>query len=159
MLEAKFAAAEAGRGCNHQHQPERSVGPCHEIGKRKDGDEQHSGAEGGPIAPAERGRGEGVGKADQRTDQTRERYELKVLIGCVGKAGLRQLGCDDAPDQPDRKTEMLGGDRPDEIAEGDVFTCRLPELLILWAPVRNPGRVPFAHQHFPLWVGVGAPLR
>src|SRR6266496_3356974 len=76
-----------------------------------------------------------------------QRYELKELVRGVMKAGLRQLHCDDAPEQPDRKAEILGDDRPDEIAAGDVFTCRLPELLILWVPVR---KVPFAHQHVPL---------
>jgi hypothetical protein len=65
------------------------------------------------------------------------------------KAGLRQLRCDDAPEQPDRKAEMLGDDRPDEIAAGDVFTCRLPELLILWVPVRNPSLIPAHQQHAP----------
>ena len=79
-------------------------------------------------------------------------YELKELVRAEMKAGLRQLRYDDAPEQPDRKAEMLGEDRPDEIAAGDVFTCRLPELLILWVPVRNPGSgsVLFAHQHVPL---------
>src|SRR5689334_19238494 len=59
------------------------------------------------------------------------------------KAGLRQLRYDDAPDQPDRKAVMQGEPRPVEIAAGDVFTCRLPELLILWVPVRNPASAPF----------------
>jgi hypothetical protein len=58
---------------------------------------------------------------------------------------VRQLHCDDAPEQPDRKSEKLCGDRPDEIAAGDVFTCRVPELFILWGPVRNLASLPSAH--------------
>src|SRR4029077_2052107 len=77
----------------------------------------------------------------QRAHQSWDRCELKELVRSVMKAGLRQPRYDDAPDQPDRKAVMQGDDRPDEIAEGDVFTCRLPELLILWVPVRNRGSV------------------
>src|SRR5215831_3130521 len=62
------------------------------------------------------------------------------------EAGLRQFGCDDAPDEPDRKTEMLGENRPYEITSRDEFAFGFPKLLILWVPVRNPRRVALAHQ-------------
>jgi hypothetical protein len=47
---------------------------------------------------------------------------------------LRQFGRDDAPDQPHRKSDVLGNDRPDEVATGDDFALRIPELLILGIP-------------------------
>jgi hypothetical protein len=45
------------------------------------------------------------------------------------KAGLRKFGCDDAPDQPDRKTEMLGEYRPDQIAPRNEFARGLPAVM------------------------------
>src|SRR5204863_8184785 len=126
----------------------QKLGVGDEIGKRKCGDEKHRGAEDGPIAAAEYGGSKAVWETGQRADQSWQRYELKELVRGVMKAGLRQLRCDDAPDQPDRKAEMLGDYRPDEIAERNMFTCRFPELLILWIPFRNPGLVPFAHSMF-----------
>src|SRR5262249_33803237 len=80
---------------------------------------------------------------------------LKQLVRRVVKAGLRQFGCNDAPEQPDRKTEMLGENRPDEITTGDESTCGVPKLLVLRIPVRNPGRVPLAHQCVPFRLGIG----
>src|SRR5262249_14628909 len=91
----------------------------------------------------------GVGKANERADQSGQRHELKQLIGRVMKAGLRQFGCDDAPDELDRKTKMLGDNRPDEITLGNEFTRGFPERLILRVPFRNPARVAFAHQGVP----------
>src|SRR5215510_15415119 len=41
---------------------------------------------------------------------------------------------------------MLGNNRPDEIASGNEFALGFPVLLILRIPVRNPGRVPLAHE-------------
>src|SRR5262249_8090337 len=64
------------------------------------------------------------------------------------EAGLRQFGCDDAPDEPDRKTEMLGENRPYEITPRDEFAFGFPKLLILWVPVRNPRWVSLAHHVF-----------
>ena len=52
------------------------------------------------------------------------------------EAGRRQLGGDDAPDQPDRKSDMLGDDRPDQIASGDDLALGIPERL------RLPGSSP-----------------
>src|SRR6516164_9790155 len=80
---------------------------------------------------------------------------LKQLIGRVMKAGLRQFGCDDAPDEPDRKTKMLGDNRPDEITLGNEFTRGLPERLVLRIPFRNPARVAFAHHECSFPVGSG----
>ena len=115
-----------------QHKPERGLGLRHEIGERKHGDEKQRGGDDGPIAAAEFGGHEAVRETGQRAHQSWHRYELKELVRGVMKAGLRQLRYDDAPDQPDRKAVMQGEHRPDEIAAGDVFTCRLPVLLILW---------------------------
>ena len=150
MLEAKLPPPSPSSRRYGQHNPERSLGLRHEIGERKRGEEKHCGAEDGPIAAAEYGGSEGVQETGQRTDQSWQRYELKELVRSVMKAGLGQLHCHDAPEQPDRKAEKLGCDRPDEIAAGDVFTCRLPEPLILWVPVRNPASVPAHQQHAPL---------
>src|SRR5919201_4729737 len=72
------------------------------------------------------------------------------------KAGLRQLGCDDAPEQPDRKPEMLGKNRPDEITLSDGFARGFPERLVLRIPIRNPGRIPLPHQYVPFWVAIAA---
>jgi hypothetical protein len=54
------------------------------------------------------------------------------------KAGLGQLGGDDAPNQPNRKSDVLGDDRPDEIAPGDELAVRLPERLIFGLPIGDP---------------------
>src|SRR5207244_13039760 len=94
-----------------------------------------------------------VGNPDQRADQSGQRDELKQLVRRVGKAGLRQFGCDDAPQQPDRKSEMLGKNRPDEITSGNEFTLRFPERLLLGIPVRNPAPTPLAHQCVPFRLG------
>ena len=97
-------------------------------------DEQQRRADDRPVAAAERRHREGVGKAHQRADQPGQRHELEQLVGRVVEAGLRQLGRDDAPDQPDRKAEMLGDDRPDQIAAGDRLPW-FPERLVLGAPI------------------------
>src|SRR6201989_3033928 len=70
------------------------------------------------------------------------------------KAGLRQLGCDDAPDEPDRKAEILGKNRPDEITLRDRSTRGFPVRLFLRSPIRNPGRIPLPHQSVPFWVAM-----
>jgi hypothetical protein len=44
---------------------------------------------------------------------------LEEFGGAVVEADRAQVGRDDAPDLPDRETDMLGEDRPDEIAAGD----------------------------------------
>src|SRR6266436_4480640 len=90
-----------------------------EIGERDRRDEQHQRAEDRPVATAKRRYRKGVRKADQRADQSRQGHQLEELIGRVVKAGLRQLGRHDAPDQPDREAEVLGQDGPDQIASGD----------------------------------------
>jgi hypothetical protein len=66
------------------------------------------------------------------------------------KAGLRQFGCDDAPDQPDRKSYILGNNRPDQIASGDEFALGVPEPFILGIPVRNPSGSSLVHGRFSL---------
>src|SRR5262249_34490694 len=73
--------------------------------------------------------------------------ELKQLVSRIVKAGLRQFGSDDAPNQPDRKPEMLGEDRPDQIASRNKLAFVFPENLILRVPFRNPARAPSAHQN------------
>src|SRR5580704_7419022 len=82
------------------------------------------------------------------------------------KAGLRQFCCNDAPNQPDGKTEMLGNDRPDEIALSNGLATAFPKLFILRVPFRDPRRAPLAHQSAPFSVmaeipviGAGQPLR
>ena len=141
MLPEKPPPPNPAVAADDQHKPERSLGLRHEIGERKRGDEKHRGAEDGEIAAADHGWKEAVRETHQRAEQSWHRYERKELVRGVRKAGLRQPRYDDAPDQPDRKVLMQGDHRPDEIAEGDGFTCRLPVLLIVWVPVRNPGSV------------------
>jgi len=118
---------------------QNGVSGCATKCERKHGDEKQRGGDDGPIAAADYGWHEAVRETGQRAHQSWDRRELKELVRGVMKAGLRQPRYDDAPDQPDRKAVMQGEDRPDEIAAGDVFTCRLPELLILWVPFRNRG--------------------
>src|SRR5262249_53782941 len=100
-----------------------------------------------------------IRKPHERADESRQRDELKQLVRRVMKAGLRQLGCDDAPEQPDRKPEMLGKNRPDEITLSDGFARGVPERLILRIPIRNPGRSPLPHQYVPFWVAMAAVAR
>ena len=102
-----------------EHQPERRVGLADEIGERDRRNEQYRRAEDRPVASAERRDREGVGESHQRADQSGQRHELEELVGREWKAGLRKLGGDDPPDQPDRKADVLGNDRPDQIASGD----------------------------------------
>ena len=153
----KIAAAETGRGGHQQHQPERGSRARRRNRRARGRDEQHRGAEDGPVAAPECGHGEGVGKPHQRADQPGYRHQLKQLIGRVVEAGLRQFGRDDAPDQPDRKPDMLGNDRPDQIAPGDNLAGRIPERLIFGLPFRNPGRVLLAHRRFPFCVSIVRP--
>jgi hypothetical protein len=61
------------------------------------------------------------------------------------EARLRQFGRDDAPREPDRKTDVLGNDRPDQVASGDELALGVPKLLIFWIPVRNPSGRLLAH--------------
>ena len=131
----EVAASETSRRGHRQHQPERRFGFADEIGERERRDKQHRRAEDRPVPATERRYRKRVGKSHERADQPGQRHQLKQLVGRVVEAGLRQLGCDDAPDQPDRKSDVLGDDRPDEIAAGDDFALGIPERLILWSPV------------------------
>ncbi|MGY4486539.1 hypothetical protein ACVWWR_005730 [Bradyrhizobium sp. LM3.2] len=137
----EIAAAEAGGRGNQQHQPERRVGLAHKVGERERRNEQDRGTEDGPVAAAEGRHREGVGKAHQRADQPGHCDELEQLVGGVVEARLRQLGGDDAPDQPDREADMLGHDRPDQVASRDSLASRIPERLIFGAPFGNPRRI------------------
>jgi hypothetical protein len=74
---------------------------------------------------------------------------LKQLISCVVKPGLWQFGCHDAPNQPNRETDVLGGDGPNEISLSDVFARVLPERLVVRIPFRDPPGIRFAHRRFP----------
>jgi hypothetical protein len=141
----EIAAAEAGTRGHDQHQPERRVGPADEIGERDGGDEQQRRAHHGPVAAAETWHRKSVGKPHQRTDKPGKSHEREQLVGCVREARLRQLGRNDAPDEPDREAEMLGHDRPDQIASGDELALLLPEFFILRVPFRDPGRAACAH--------------
>jgi hypothetical protein len=141
----EVAAAKTRRGGHAQHQPERGVRLADEISERQRRDEQHAGTEDRPVPAAKHRHREGVGKSHQRADQPGHGDKLKQLIGVIVEARLRQFRRDDAPDQPDRKADMLGDDRPDEIAAGDDFALGIPERLILRVPVGNPGRVRRAH--------------
>ena len=154
MLEAKLPPPRPAVAADQHHQPERRLGMADEIGECNRRNEQHRRAEDRPVAAAERRDHERVGKPHQRADQSGQRHELKQLVGRVVEAGRRQLGGDDAPDQPDRKADMLGNDRPDEIAPGDKFALGFPEFRILWVPVRNPACV-LAHRRFPFVNSVG----
>ena len=55
------------------------------------------------LSTAEHRDRESVGKPHQRADQPGYCHQLEQLIGRVMEARRRQLGRDDAPDQPDRK--------------------------------------------------------
>ena len=112
---------------DRKHFPVRRVRLGHEIGERDCRDEQNGSAEDRPVAAAECRDRESIGKAHQRADQPGQRHELKQLIGREVEAGLRQLGRDDAPDQPDRKADMLGNDRPDQITPGDELALGFPK--------------------------------
>ncbi len=141
----EVAAAETRKGGGQQHQPERRIRLTDEIGERDGGNEQHCRAEDRPVPAAEDRHRERVGKPHERADQPRQRHELKELVGRVVEAGLRQLGRDNAPDQPDREADMLGHDRPDQIAPGNRFAFGFPVLLILRVPVRDPDIASLAH--------------
>src|SRR5204863_7926140 len=140
-------------------QPERRVRLGDEVRERQRRYEQHRSAENRPISAAERRNRKRIRKPHERADESGQRDELKQLVRRVMKAGLRQLGCDDAPEQPDRKPEMLGKNRPDEITLSDRFARGFPERLILRIPIRNPGRIPLPHQYVPFWVAIAAVAR
>ncbi len=152
----EVAAAEPGKGRHQQHQPERRFGVADEVGKRQRRDEQHRGGEDGPVAAAERRHRESIGKTHQGADQARQRHELEQLVSIEMEACRRQLGRHDRPDRPDRKADMLGHDRPDQIAAGNKLALGLPELLVLGIPLRDPGRVLLTHQRFLSIAGISA---
>ncbi len=145
----EVAAAETGKGRDQQHQPERRIGLADEIGQTQRRNQQHTRREDGPVAAAERRHREGIGKAHQGADQARKRNELEQLVGGEVKACRRQLGRHDRPDRPDRKADILGDDRPDQIAPGNELACRIPEGLVLGIPFRNPRRILIAHTQIP----------
>ncbi len=128
-----------------KHQPERGIGLRDKIRERDGWDEQHRGAEDRPVSSAEGGYRKGVRKAHHAAHQSRQGHQLEELVGGVVKAGLRQLGRHDAPDQPDREAEVLGHDGPDQVAPGDDLALGLPELFVLWIPLGDPGCVTLAH--------------
>ncbi len=91
-----------------------------------------------PVPPAEARHREGVGEAHQRADQPRQRHQLEQLIGRVVEADLVEARGRHAPDQPDRKADVLGKDRPEEVAARDPLAGALPEGLVLGVPVGDP---------------------
>jgi hypothetical protein len=125
---------------------QNGVGLGDEMGQRDRRKDQHGRAEDRPVAPAEGGDRKGVGEADQAPDEARQRHQLEELVGRVVKAGLRQLGGDDAPYQPDREAEVLGENRPDQVAPRDGLACCLPEPLVLRVPLGDPSGVAPTHQ-------------
>ena len=78
------------------------------------------------------------GVRGQRADQSRERDQVEELIGRVMEACRREFGHDDRPDRPDRKGDIFGDDRPDQIAERNCLAGCIPERLIFRIPGRNP---------------------
>ncbi len=134
----EVAAAEAGRRGDQAEHPERRVRPLHGVGEPERRDQQQRGAGHRPVAAAELRHREGVGQPQQRPDQVRQRDEQEQLLRRVVEPGRDQERRADAPDQPDREAEVLGEDRPDQVAPGDRPAGRLPELGVLGAPVVDP---------------------
>src|SRR5262249_37482227 len=137
-------------GGGERHQPEGCLGARDEERESDRGDEQEDGAHDGPVPPAELGHGERVGKAHERAHESRQCHELEQLVGRVGETRLRKLGRDDAPEQPDRESQVLREDRPEEVAPRDELPFPLPELLVLRVPVADPGRCWLGHPSWPL---------
>src|SRR5581483_1002382 len=92
----------------------------------------------GPIAAAESRHREGVGKTHQRADQAGQRHQLEEFGRRVAEARLREVGGNDAPDLPDRKTDMFGDDRIDEVAAGNRLALAFPERRVFRVPIGNP---------------------
>ena len=70
-----------------------------------------------------------VGQRDQQEQLLRGEREARP---CSRNAAL------DAPEQPDREAEVLGEDRADQVAAGDLPAAALPERRVLRVPVVDP---------------------
>src|SRR6185312_7901839 len=106
------------------------------------GDEEQERADGGPVASAEARHREGIGETEERAGEAGQRDEREQLIGGVAEAGGGQARGDHDPHQPHREAEVLGEDRPDEIAARDAPARALPEERILRVPRVDPASGP-----------------
>src|SRR5713226_6551665 len=136
----EVAASQARRRGGERHQPERRLRVPYQHDQGHRGDEQEERADYRPVAPAEPRHGERVGEAHERSDQARQRHEREELRGGVLEPDAGQLGRGDAPDEPHRESQVLGENRPDEIAARDRFSALLPEFDVLRVPVLDPPR-------------------
>ena len=134
----EVAAADArGRG----DQAEDPVGRrrvLHGVREQQRRHQQQRAADDRPVAPAELRHRERVGQPQQRADEVGERHEQEQLLRGEREALREQEGRGDAPDQPDREADVLGEDRPHQVAAGDRAAGRLPEVGVLRAPVLDP---------------------
>ena len=134
----EVAAAESGGGRDRDERPVRRGRVLHGVDEQQRGDQQQQRARDRPVAAAELRDREGVGHPDQGADQVGCRDEQEELLGGEVEAGGQQQSRRDAPDQPDREAEVLGEDRPDEVAAGDLPAASLPEGGVVGAPVVDP---------------------
>ena len=95
------------------------LGPLHGVREPERRDQQQGRAGHRPVAAAELRDRERVRQPEQRADQVGQRHQQEELLRRVVEAGRDQERRADAPDQPDREAEVLGEDRPDQVAPGD----------------------------------------
>ena len=102
------------------------VGSLHGVREQQRRHQQQRGAGDRPVAPAELRHRERVGQPQQRADQVGERDQQEQLLRRELEALREQERRRDAPDQPDREAEVLGEDRPDQVAAGDRAAASAP---------------------------------
>ncbi len=134
----EVAAAEAGGRGDHAEHPVRRAGPRDGVREAERRDEQQPGAHDRPVPAAEPADRQRVRHPDQRTDEVRDRHQEEQLLRREGEPLRDQERRAHAPDQPHREPEVLGEDRPDQVAPGDRRAGRLPERRVLGTPVVDP---------------------
>src|ERR1700761_6008199 len=123
---------------------------AHRPGQQQAGDQQQHRRDGRPVAAAEDRARERVRQPQEGADTAGHGNQAQGLAGgqrpagsggvhgVAGNAHRGHLNDDDAPQHPDAEADVLGKDREDQVAPGDRFSGRLPELRILGSPVVDP---------------------
>jgi len=100
---------------------QNGVSAADEVGEPERRDEEHGGAEDGPVAATERRHGEGIGKSHQRGDQPGYRHKLKQLSWYSGNPAAGQFGGDDLQISQTENPMCSAAIDQIQVAAGDGF--------------------------------------
>src|SRR5262249_5926202 len=90
-----------------------------------------------PIAAAELGDAQGVGDTHTTTDEGGYRPEQQLVAGGKPVNGCRHEKRHHRPETPDRKGDVVAGDRAEQIAACDLAVARFPGRYVFRIPVRD----------------------